>query len=271
MIVFAGISPHPPLLVPEIGKEDSKKVSATLDGLTRLGRELAAAEPDTIIVVSPHMVHYPHLFNICGMEDLYGSFNNFDFNNFEWHGHNNLELAEEIADKAEDEGLPAILYNNGDSEYEIDHGVMVPLYFLNQESDFPAKILPISYSFASRSEHYTFGQVISEVCQKKSSERIAIIASGDLSHRLHEKAGGLIANSGMEFDSEIIKSIKKADEYSIVNMDEKIVDNSGECGYRSILILLGALSGSDYRPEVYSYESPFGVGYMVANMGVPPR
>lgn len=263
MIVFAGIVPHPP-----IGKGDEKKIIKTSEALMKLSEKLAEAEPDLIIFISPHMVHYPHLFNVCGMADLYGSFKSFGDDAYEWHGKNDPEIAAEIVDKAEDEGLPAMFYNNGDGEYEIDHGITVPYYFLSQKADFPVKILPIGYCSASRSEHYSFGQVISEICEKRADERIAVIASGDLSHRIGQQSQSGEEFSGEKFDKEFISLIKKGDEYSIINMDDDFVYRAGECAYRSVLMLLGSLSGREYKPEVYSYEHPFGVGYMVANMGL---
>ncbi|MEI7792001.1 MAG: AmmeMemoRadiSam system protein B [Candidatus Berkelbacteria bacterium] len=268
MIVFAGIMPHPPIVIPEIGHDDAKKTQKTHDALLKLATDLAESEPDTIIIISPHMTHYPHLFNVCGMRDLYGNFNAFDWHDSGWHGHNNTKLAAEIVDRTEEEGLPAMLYDNGEDEYELDHGVMVPLHFLLEKLDFPCKVMPISYSIASRSEHFIFGQIIADICTKNPNERVAIIASGDLSHRLGQTPPAGMTYTGEEFDKNLVELIKKADEYSIINMDDEFVENAGECGYRSILIMLGAISGRDYQPEVLSYEGPFGVGYMVANMNV---
>lgn len=262
MIVFAAIVPHPPILIPEVGKEETKKVAKTVAAYEKLAADLAMAEPDTIIIISPHMIHYPHLFTVCGMANLAGSFEAFGASDVGWKGTNDTELATEIVDKSEDESLPAILYDNGEAQYELDHGTMVPLYFISKALDFPAKILPMSYSYASRSEHYSFGQVISEVVQHQN-QRIAVIASGDLSHRLI----GPNAKDGVAFDKEFLDNLKKGDEYSIVNMADDLLENAGECGYRSTLILLGALSGLEYKPVVYSYEGPFGVGYAVVNMG----
>lgn len=264
MLVFAAIVPHPPILIPEVGKEETKKVGKTIAAYEKLAADLAAAEPDTIIIISPHMIHYPHLFTVCGMPYLAGSFEAFGAENVEWRGTNDIELAAEIVDKSEDESLPAILYDNGESRYEIDHGVMVPLHFIASALDYPAKILPISYSYASRSEHYSFGQVISEVLQHHTDQRVAVLASGDLSHRLI----GSNSKDSQTFDKEFLSLIKKGDEYSIVNIADDILEKAGECGYRSTLILLGALSGLDYKPTVYSYEGPFGVGYAVVNMNV---
>lgn len=268
MIVFGAITPHPPIIVPAVGHGEEKKAVKTVEGLNKLAGQLALTEPDTLVIISPHMVHYPHLFNVCGMSDLYGSFSHFREGEYEWHGQNNMIMAREIVDKAEDEGLPAILYDNGEAEYELDHGVMVPLYFMLEKLDFPCKVLPLGYSFASRAEHYAFGQSLAQVCERKGDERIAIIASGDLSHRLKHGAPTGFSEDAKKFDELIVSLIKKGDEYSIINIDEERLERAGECGYRSILILLGALSGRDYKPDVYSYEGPFGVGYMVANMNI---
>lgn len=268
MIVFAGITPHPPILLPFIGKGEEKKILKTREAFEKFAKDFNESEPDTAIFISPHMVHYPHMFNVLGMDSLYGSFENFGTKEFEWHGRSNLELAKEIVDKSEDEGLPAILYDNGEGEYELDHGVMVPLYHLLKNADFSFRVLPIGYSIASRAEHYSFGQVLSDICDRRRAERIAIIASGDLSHRLKESSPAGIEYRAKEFDEKFVEAVKGGDDYSIMNMDPDLVESAGECGYRSVLVLLGALSDRQVKPEVYSYEGPFGVGYMVANMNV---
>jgi len=264
MLVFAGIVPHPPIIVPEVGKEETKKTAATISAYQKLAHDLAMTEPDTIIVISPHMIHYPNLFTVCGMTDLFGSFANFEAPEINWRGQSDLGLGTEIVDKAEEMSLPAILYANGDGQYEVDHGVLVPLHFITPALEYPAKILPMSYSYANRSEHYAFGQAISEVIEHHRDQRVAVIASGDLSHRLI----GANAADGKAFDDEILSLIQKGDEYSIVNIPDETLEKAGECGYRSILVLFGVLSGLNYKPELYSYEGPFGVGYAVVNMNV---
>ena len=42
------------------------------------------------------------------------------------------------------------------------------------------------------------------------------------------------------------------------------MEEAAECGYRSILMLLGVFEGLEIETEVLSYEGPFGVGYAVA-------
>ena len=55
MITFACFSPHPPLLLPDVGSpEDREKVKKTIENLEFLGKKLKESKPDTIIISSPH-------------------------------------------------------------------------------------------------------------------------------------------------------------------------------------------------------------------------
>jgi len=98
----------------------------------------------------------------------------------------------------------------------------------------------------------------------KKTSSIGLIASGDLSHRL-PNAGSNANPFGQEFDEKLIEALKNRKTREVLSFDEELVEEASECGYRSILILLGALSGKKYKTEVLSYEAPFGVGYLVAN------
>lgn len=54
-IVFACLSPHPPIILPSIGsKEDRKQVKNTIESLGILGNQLKKANSDSIIISSPH-------------------------------------------------------------------------------------------------------------------------------------------------------------------------------------------------------------------------
>lgn len=54
-IVFACISPHPPIILPSVGSpEDRAQVKDTIKALEDLGKNLKEANPDSIIISSPH-------------------------------------------------------------------------------------------------------------------------------------------------------------------------------------------------------------------------
>lgn len=54
MLVFGVISPHPPLLIPEIGGKDIERVKCTVAALESAAERIAAAKPDRLLIISPH-------------------------------------------------------------------------------------------------------------------------------------------------------------------------------------------------------------------------
>jgi len=54
MLVFGVISPHPPLIIPEIGGKDIERVKRTVAALEIAAEKLAAAKPERLLIISPH-------------------------------------------------------------------------------------------------------------------------------------------------------------------------------------------------------------------------
>lgn len=262
---FAAISPHPPIIIPGIGSPaDLQKVGQTVNAMRKLANFFREAEIETLIVVSPHTLVYPDRFNICGMKKLFGTFVPFGAPDIMMEFVNDLEFAAELDKCAAENNIQTLLYNNDGEFFEMDHGLMVPLYYLTSQQESALKVVPIAYSNLDRAKHFTFGQIMAETI-KKFPSRCGIVASGDLSHRLIQEAPGGYSKVGKEFDEKLVQDLKSANTKEIMYYDEDFVDDAGECGYRSILILLGILDGLNLKPEILSYEGPFGVGYLVAN------
>jgi len=266
MITFSAITPHPPIIIPGIGKStDLKLVKNTIKSMEKLADEIAENDPETIIIVSPHALVHQDKFAVYGNPEFHGSFAQFGAPQINFQFKNDLELADKIVKKAKENGINAFLF--GDScnrSFELDHGEMVPFYYLTKNLPSNINILPIAYSFQSRADHFAFGQIINKIAESQEfkDKNIALIASGDMSHRLFENS------IGKKFDQNIIEYIKEKNTQEILEMDEDFVESAGECGYRSILIALGVLDKLAYKPEILSYEGPFGVGYLVANFRI---
>jgi len=148
-----------------------------------------------------------------------------------------------------------------------DWGFNVPLYFL--APDFEGKIETILIGLESPKFYFEEGKKVyqSKILNLKS--KIALIASGDMSHCLKEEGPYGFHPDGPKFDKDFIESLKKKDIEKILKLDD-LYPEAGECGLRSLCFLLGILeaSGLDWQPEILSYEGPFGVGYLVANFKI---
>ncbi|MBU4338366.1 AmmeMemoRadiSam system protein B [Patescibacteria group bacterium] len=258
MICFAAIAPHPPIIIPGIGRgKNLKRVQKTILAMERLRQDLEKAKPDTIIIVSPHAPPEFDSFGINSREKLKGDLLDFGLaKKFEFS--NDLEIAGKIRDSAPDEKISAHF-----RESALDHGALVPLYYLTK--NIKPKIVHLSFTFLDYSVHFRYGKIIGNV-SRDDSKKIAIIASGDLSHRLIPGAPAGYSARGKEFDRTIIEHLENRKIKKILALDKALVEEAGECGLRSIIMLLGILSGQRYDFNLLNYEGPFGVGYMVGRM-----
>ena len=259
MLIFSAILPHPPILIPTIGKDNLLKISKTKEAIESLAEELYALQPDTIVIISPHGLVQTDAFTVQISEKYYGDFQNFGDLETKFEFEPDISFINKIKIRAELKNLPIQLVN----ESFVDHGVLVPLYYLAKNLP-NVKIVPIAYSLLSYEDHYNFGKYLKKVIGR-SNKRIALIASGDLSHCLSEDAPAKFCPEGKAFDEKLVELLKAKDCKSLLEMDKNMIEKAQECGLRSILTLIGALEEIECQPEVLSYEAPFGVGYLVMN------
>jgi len=258
-LVFAAITPHPPLLIPNIGKEEVKKVENTQKALETLEQDLYLSKPEVLLIISPHSSLFREAFTINNHDSFVSDFEQFGdlSTKLTWKSAN--FLGARIMHQALEAKIPVQQV----SEHKLDHGTTVPLYFLTRHLP-EIKILPLGYSGLDNKTHLQFGEILKEIIME-SGKRVAVVASGDLSHGLTTNAPAGYSKVGKEFDDKLIELLQTRNTTGIMSMDEKFVEEAAQCGYRSFLILLGILKNLDYQFKNYSYEGPFGVGYLVGN------
>ncbi|NMA34060.1 MAG: AmmeMemoRadiSam system protein A [Clostridiaceae bacterium] len=261
------ITPHPPIVVHEVGKGEEMGAAATVGALQRFAREVAKIKPSTIVVTSPHAPAFQDFIFINRNSVLSGDFRRFGAVGVKLSYENNLKLAGEITRLANSQGIPcgglddSLMVRYRISE-ELDHGVMVPLYFINKVYD-SFKLVHISVAGMPFKDLYRFGGCIARAIEN-SDESVVFIASGDLSHRLAPDGQYGFNECGPEFDGRLMEYLKGPDREAIMGFDEEFLAEAGECGLRSFIMMFGALDEFEIKSEVYSYEGPFGVGYAVA-------
>lgn len=255
-LVFTAITPHPPLLIPSIGKEKIEIIKKTKQALENLEKELYVTKPQLIVIISPHSSLYENAFSANANTNFVSAYEDFGdlSTKKEWIGSPNF--AAKLSQKCKDKKINFQLI----SQEKLDHGASIPLFYLtNHIRD--VKVLPLGYSGRSAMEHIEFGEALKEVILE-SDKRIAVIASGDLSHNLSKKK-----TDENGFDKKLISQLKTKSIANLIELDSSdIIKNTEECGYRSILILLGILKDMNYSFDGGTYEHPFGVGYLTANL-----
>lgn len=227
--------------------------------MENLEEELYIAKPDIILIISPHTSLFTDAFTINAHTNFISDFEQFgDFSTkVSWSGAE--QVAAKIGRLAKDLHLPVQLIG----EEKLDHGAAVPLFYLTKHLP-NVKILPLGYSALDVKTHLKFGELLKEVIMQ-FDKRIAVVASGDLSHGLTTDAPAGFSKVGVAFDAKLIELLETRNTMGITNIEADFVEEAAECGYRSFLILLGILKNMNYNFKNFSYEGPFGVGYLVGN------
>jgi AmmeMemoRadiSam system protein B len=259
-LVFVGIAPHPPIMVPEVGGARAREVRASVEAMRDLTHRVKDCGAETVVLVSPHAPLERDSFVAYGGARLRGDFANFRAPQAIVEAPLDEELLEAVREAAAEERYRVIDLGSR----ELDHGTAVPLYFL-LSNGWCGRVVALGYSFLPDDDHVRFGK-----CVRRAVERIgrpaAFVASGDLSHRLAPDAPAGFHPQAHLFDEEVVRSLRLNEPGRIFQIDQRLRRLAGECGYRSMLVALGAAAGGESACEVIHYEAPFGVGYLVAQL-----
>jgi AmmeMemoRadiSam system protein A/AmmeMemoRadiSam system protein B len=263
--------PHPPIIIPEVGKGEEKKINATSESFYSIGKDIAEKRPDTIVLITPHGTMFQDAIALSYEDEVSGNLKNFGVSGVDIKVTINKALTSKIYELAYNERIPSVMVTNSilrnyNISLSLDHGAMVPLYFINKYYN-NYKIVHITYTALSDIDLYKFGMCISEAVEELNENAI-LIASGDLSHKLKEDGPYGLDPAGEKFDKEFLHYLEKGDVKGVFTIDKKIIHNAGECGRRSIAILLGSLEEKKFNGELLSYESTFGVGYGVMKFNI---
>ena len=256
---WAALMPHPPIIVPEVGYGREKVAAATLQGTAAICAKIEEinrrAAPEVLLLLSPHESYTPGMLFINTAADMRGSLARFGAPGV----HSSITTSEEgLGHFTAELGKAGIPFGaRAQKDITADHAALVPLYFL--ASTFPQGQLPpmivANPCGLPMDKAVALGKMLRNFANGK---RWALLASGDLSHRLTPNAPSGYHPDGQVFDDAVVEALKAGDARILTGLPPEVRNNAGECGLRPTLVLLGL---SQTPLEVFSYEGPFGVGY----------
>jgi AmmeMemoRadiSam system protein B len=235
-------------------------VRTSVGAMRELTERIKACGASSVVVISPHAPLEERAFVAYDGPRLRGDFANFRAPRATVDVELDAELLDAIAEAAEEEGYRVVRLKGR----ELDHGTAVPLYFLAR-NDWRGRVVALGYSFLSDEDHLRFGSCVCRAVER-TGRRAAFVASGDLSHRLKPGAPAGFHPDAHRFDEQVVAAFRDGAPARVAEIDRSLRRLAGECGYRSMLVALGAASGVEADCEVLHYEAPFGVGYLVAQL-----
>ncbi len=256
-IVAAFMLPHPIFAIPEVGKGKEKELAATVASFNLIAKKIAQIQPDTIIWISPHAESYADFFQIADGEVAVGSFKEYGAPEVSFRMLYDKILAREISQECKINKVNGGIENS--TEEELDHGTMVPLYFINHEfRDFLN--VRVGVSGQSLAEHYRFGEMIKSAVDKLGRKAV-VIASGDLSHCQSKEGTYGYRPEGAIYDEQIMKTMSKMNFGELLSFNRSLLGEAVQCGHGAFTILAGCLDRLDLDCLRLSHEAPFGTGY----------
>lgn len=259
MILSAYVVPHPPIILPEIGKGEEQKIAKTIHAYHTIAKDIAEKQPETIVIISPHAPSYLDYIHIASGESATGSFAKFHHPEIRMNATYDQGFISKLCYYTRKNHIDA--GTRGEQTHTLDHGVMIPLYFINQYyHDY--NIVHISVSGLSANTHDEFGQCIAAAADELDRD-IVIIASGDLSHKLSKDTPYGFAKEGIAFDKQAMQALQENNLEAFHTMDKGMVKKAAQCGLPAFQMLCGALRECSFISDFLSYEHPFGIGYAI--------
>lgn len=259
-VVAAFAVPHPPIILPEIGRGEERKIQKTIDAYRTAMKFAAGYHPETIVLTSPHTVMYADYFHVSPGGYAAGSFSDFGAPQVHEEVQYDTEFVSALEALCGKAGVPA--GTMGERNKRLDHATMIPLHFFNEFGS-GYKLVRIGLSGLSPQMHYRLGQCIAAAAEQLN-RRVVFLASGDLSHKLRDDGPYGFAQEGPEFDRIATEAFARGDFLKLLELDQDFCESAAECGLRSFWIMSGALDRKSVGSRLLSYEGPFGVGYGVA-------
>lgn len=260
--------PHPPILVPAVGQNREAEASVTVDAYRKIAHMIAEIQPDTLVILSPHAPLYRDYVYVYNGKKLSGSFSQFGASEPVMDFTQDSELRSLIISQLDDAGIPAGSLEKAHAKTpetgkDLDHGVLVPLHFI-QEAYSTFSIVVLASGAFNTENQYVMGTCLRKAIEL-SGRSVCVIASGDLSHKVNVKSPYGAVKEGSIFDGAITEALRTSDIPALMSADPDFREKAAECGYGSIVILCGAFDGIKVTTSMISYEAPFGIGYCVAS------
>ncbi|PKM57195.1 MAG: hypothetical protein CVU98_07375 [Firmicutes bacterium HGW-Firmicutes-3] len=257
--------PHPPVAIPEVGQGRERVISKTLDGYRTIAQKIKKIRPETIVVITPHGHSFSNGISMLGTSYVQGDLNGFGISEVSMSKKINLPLTHLIQIAWEEKDLVSVVLDevmarSYGTQVKIDHGALVPLYFVDEVYE-GYQLVHVTPCGLGAREHYNYGVAMKDVIMS-FDETVVIICSGDLSHALTDDGPYTYNPYGKLFDALVVEAITEKSPEILLKLTPKEVSDAAQCGLNSYLMGFGIMDGYDYHSEVISYEGPFGVGYL---------
>ena len=254
MIVFAAIAPHGNPVFTAEG-------AGTRRGMEELRLRFEAAQPEAVIVVTPHGTLVDGHFGVVRSAHLAEHVSQFTLGDYVYDGPGAPALADACVRELREEGLPAVGLTFGASLADasvmpIDWGASIPLWFMRA----PAVVVTPCRAL-SNDDHVCAGAALARAA---GDRRVAFIASADHGHGHAVDGPYGFSEHSKPYDDAIVDIVQRNALAELVDWDAQRAYDAKADSFWQLLMLHGAL-GDGYDADFISYEAPTYFGMLTAS------
>ena len=267
MLVFGAIAPHGGDIVEETAADPSV-MAQTRTAMRELGRRFLLAEPETVVVLTPHGIISDDVITI-GATEKAGGIHEGQRGQVSALYDTDLSFVNLLSAEAEKHHLPLVRLvgqeKAGEALFPLDWGAFIPLWFTAHVMTPRPQVVVIAPNRAlPRETLVRLGVAIAQAAQT-SGKRVALLASCDQGHA-HDASGPYGYDpASAEHDAAMCAAIAENDLERLLAWPESFLETAKVDAYWQTLILMGALGLTPMRGELLSYEAPTYFGMAVAS------
>src|SRR5258708_16234574 len=149
-LVFAAIAPHGSSAIQgALADTEDALAGATQAGMAELERRFTKAQPEAVIVLTPHNVHVEGAMAVVTAGSTAGSLADWGAPDITLKATVDRELAEQVKAGLRAAGIPGVSISFGgnnpeESVHPMDWAVLVPLWFMGGRTDPPGPVVIVS-------------------------------------------------------------------------------------------------------------------------------
>ncbi|HEY3265391.1 MAG TPA: extradiol ring-cleavage dioxygenase [Armatimonadota bacterium] len=278
-LCFACLAPHGWLTIPLLCGPEGSLAAATQAATRELGRRMAAARPDTIVLITPHGTMIEGAISLLNTPSVIGDIADLPWSEGSLHSFRlgfavDRALNAAIAERSRALDVPVLRVAN-QMEFaplSMDFASLIPLWYAGADL-WPRPDVVIACpdrgaKAVSGEECVRFGRAVGAAAEA-SGRRVAFIASGDLGHAHDANHAYGYDPASAEFDALATECLRENALERLLSVDAAWLRRARTDAYLPLLALHGALEGSGWQTELLSYEVPLYFGMACASAGPP--
>ncbi len=283
-LAFACIAPHGSLAIPLVSGADGLKASITRTGMAELSRRMAAIQPETVVLITPHGTFVDGVISLLHSQLVVGELGSEvggdpGGNRFRLEFEVDTAFNDALAAEGKSRDVPVArvafgVQENAAFKLRLDVGSLVPLWFMGANLVPKPRVViacagpglsrdALPSSGYTREVYLRFGQAV-RAAAERSGRRIAYIASSDLGHAHDANSRYGYDPVAAEFDTLVQEAVQANDLGRLLAVNPDWLKRAKTDAFVQLLTLHGAVSGTALKPEFLGYEHPTYYGMLCA-------